>query len=72
MNRFDKLFNSLSNEIDCVLITSDINRRYFSGMISSAGTIIAFRQKAYLIIDFRYIEKAQNTVKDLEVILLKD
>lgn len=68
MNNFDRLFNELPENIDCVLITSDVNRRYFTGMKSSAGTVIAFRNKAYLIIDFRYIEKARKTVVDAEVI----
>ncbi|MDE7365450.1 MAG: aminopeptidase P family protein, partial [Ruminococcus sp.] len=72
MNRFDKLFNELPKEIDCVLITSDVNRRYFTGMKSSAGTVIAFRSKAYLIIDFRYIEKARDTVVSAEVIEQKN
>lgn len=72
MNRFDKLFNELPKEIDCVLITSDVNRRYFTGMKSSAGTVIAFRNKAYLIIDFRYIEKARETVVSAEVIEQKN
>ncbi len=71
MNRFEKLFNILGNDTDSILITSDINRRYFSGMKSSAGYILAFPEKAYLLIDFRYIEKAKKTVKDCEVILLK-
>lgn len=68
LNRFSRLFEELPRSIDCALITSDINRRYFTGMKSSAGTILAFRDKAYLIIDFRYIEKARNTVKCAEVI----
>lgn len=37
-------------------------------MKSSAGTVIAFRDRAYLLIDFRYIEKARKTVTDAEVI----
>ena len=48
--------------------TSDINRRYFTKMRSSAGFVLAFPDKAYLIIDFRYIEKARNTVSSCEVI----
>lgn len=72
MTRLERLFENLPEDVDSVLITSDINRRYFSGMKSSAGTIIAFREKAYLIIDFRYIEKARNTVKNLEVIEQKN
>ncbi len=70
MDRLSRLFDSLSG-IDCALITSDINRRYFTGMKSSAGIIAAFPEKAYLLIDFRYIEKARETVKDAEVIELK-
>ena len=58
--------------MESVLITSDINRRYFTGMKSSAGTVLAFRNKAYLLIDFRYIEKARETVKTAEVIETKE
>ena len=68
MNRFHRLFEGLPENIECVLITSDVNRRYFTGMKSSAGTVAAFRDKAYLIIDFRYIEKARRIVKTAEVI----
>ena len=70
MTRFDRLFEKFTGA-DCALITSDISRRYFTGMKSSAGVILAFPQKAYLLIDFRYIEKARATVTDAEVIELK-
>lgn len=66
MNKFEKL--KFPENADAVLITSDINRRYFTGMKSSAGVILGFREKAYLIIDFRYIEKARKTVTACEVI----
>ncbi len=69
MNKFERLFAVLPDEIDAAIITSDVNRRYFSGMKSSAGTVVAFREKAYLIIDFRYIEAATKKVKDAQVIL---
>ena len=70
MTRFGKLFE-LYKDADCVLITSDINRRYFTGMKSSAGVVAAFPDKAYLLIDFRYIEKARATVTSAEVIEAK-
>lgn len=70
MTRFEKLFEVFEGA-DCVLITSDINRRYFTGMKSSAGVVLAFPEKAYLLIDFRYIEKARATVKNAEVIEMK-
>ena len=68
MDKFKRLFSSFPESVESVLITSDVNRRYFTGMKSSAGTILAFRDKAYLIIDFRYIEKARASVKNAEVI----
>lgn len=70
LTRLERLFEYYSGA-DCVLITSDVNRRYFTGMKSSAGVVAAFRDKVYLLIDFRYIEKARATVKDAEVIELK-
>ncbi len=66
MERYQKLFNYINT--DCALITSDVNRRYFTGMKSSAGIVLAFPDKLYLLIDFRYIEKARATVKNAEVI----
>ncbi|MFA5658581.1 MAG: aminopeptidase P family protein [Oscillospiraceae bacterium] len=71
MNRLEKLFKVLPAETECVLISSDINRRYFSGMKSSAGYILAFREKGYLLIDFRYYEKAVCTVSSCDVVLMK-
>ncbi len=68
LKRLERLFEELPADIDSVLITSDVNRRYFTGMKSSAGTLLAFRDNAYLIIDFRYIEKARSIVKDAQVI----
>ena len=53
---------------DAALIQSDVNRRYLTGMQSSAGTVLCFRDGAYLIIDFRYIEKARECVKNCTVL----
>ncbi len=69
MTKFEKLMAALSADIDAALITEDVNRRYFTGMKSSAGVVLVTREKAYLIIDFRYIEKARKTVKEAEVIM---
>ena len=66
MTRLERLQEKL-DEGTCGIITDDINRRYFTGMRSSAGTLLVFPEKSYLIIDFRYIEKASATVKDCEV-----
>jgi len=69
MSRINRLAELINDKTDCALITSDINRRYFCGMKSSAGTLIIFKEKSYLIIDFRYYEKACSAVKNCEVIL---
>lgn len=68
MTRVEQLFGELPKSVECAMITSNVNRAYFTGMRSSAGTLLAFRDKAYLLIDFRYIEKARATVRDMEVI----
>ena len=67
----EKLQEKICNIADCGIITSDVNRRYFTGMKSSAGTLLVFAEKVYFIIDFRYIEKAKKLLanSDIEVIL---
>ena len=67
MNNLEKIQQKLTT--DCAVITSDVNRRYFTGMKSSAGTVLIFKDAAYLIIDSRYFEKASDTVKNCTVIL---
>ncbi len=69
MDRISKLKNILPQEVDCVIVTSDYNRHYFTGMRSSAGTLLITKEKTYFIIDFRYIELAKRTVRNAEVIL---
>lgn len=66
MERYERLFDTVN--ADCALITSDVNRRYFTGMKSSAGIALVFPEKMYLLIDFRYIEKARATIRNAEVI----
>ena len=71
MTRLELLREKLGECGDCGIITDDINRRYFTGMKSSAGTVLVFPEESYLIIDFRYIEKARAVVKDCTVMLEK-
>ena len=66
------LMKALPSFGECALITSDTDRRYFTKMKSSAGTLAVFRDKAYLIIDFRYIEKARKSAVGCEVLLQTD
>lgn len=66
--RIQNLIKLFQNKADCALITDDINRRYLTGMKSSAGYVLVFPEQSYLLIDFRYIEKARQVVKHCEVI----
>ena len=68
MTNIEKLQSKIGDFCDCAIITSDVNRRYFTDMKSSAGTVLVFPDCAYLIIDFRYIEKARRKVTTCEVI----
>lgn len=51
------------------LIVSEENRRYFTSFPSSNGYLIVNSEKAVFITDGRYIEAAENTIKDCEVLL---
>lgn len=71
MLKLNQLMQNLPASIDCGFITSHINRRYFTGFASSAGILVVTRQKAFLLIDFRYFERASQQVQGVEVILMK-
>ena len=68
MTNIEKLQSKIGDFCDCAIITSDVNRRYLTDMKSSAGTVLVFPNNTYLIIDFRYIEKARKKVATCEVI----
>ena len=67
--RLQRLRQELPAQADAALIVSDVNRRYYTGMASSAGTLLVARGGAELVIDFRYIEKAKAVAKGCNVIL---
>lgn len=52
---------------EAMLIAGDANRLYFTGFPSSAGTLFITRESADFLIDFRYFEKAQATIRHCEV-----
>lgn len=57
------------NNGQAVIITSESNRFYFTGFHSSAGTVVITKNNAFFIIDFRYYEKAKDTVSCCKVLL---
>lgn len=70
--RLRKLMESLPDGIDGALLLSAVNRQYYLGIVSSAGTLLVTRRKSYFIVDFRYIELARTKVRGAEVILQED
>lgn len=58
--------------IDAVLITSRLNRRYLSGFDGTAGVLLIDHGSALLITDFRYTEQAARQAEQFEVVRYKD
>lgn len=56
------------NQLDAILITSPINRRYITGFTGTAGVAVVTESEALFITDFRYIEQATEQAKDFTII----
>jgi Xaa-Pro aminopeptidase len=54
------------------IINSQVNRFYATGFDSSTGTLFITKERAYLLIDARYYEKAAEVVRDCKVVLQED
>lgn len=54
---------------EAALVTSETNIRYLTEFPNSEGTLFITRDKAYLLVDFRYGEAAQNNVTNAEVVV---
>lgn len=69
MERLNGLRSLLQEkDLDALLITNPINRRYMTGFTGTAGVAIVSNDQAYLITDFRYIEQANEQAKHFKVI----
>jgi Xaa-Pro aminopeptidase len=55
-------------EIEALLITNPLNRRYLSGFTGTAGYLLISETAAYLLTDGRYTEQAKNQATQFEVI----
>lgn len=68
LERIAKLREIIPDDSCAVLITSDINRFYYSGFKSSAGTMFITKNTATLLVDFRYYEAAlKNACSTIDV-----
>ena len=54
---------------EAALVTSETNIRYLTDFPNSEGTLFVTREKAYLLVDFRYGEAAQKRVTNADVIV---
>lgn len=62
--RCDKLIAKLREKnIDAAIITSPVNRRYFSGFTGSNGVVIVTENGRVLLTDFRYYLQANHAVR---------
>ena len=70
MNNIARIRQKLAEkELDAIYIENEKNQRYAAGFPFTDGAVIVARQGAWLITDSRYIEAAQNTAEEVEVVL---
>ena len=72
MRQLLKIMEELPSGVDCGIISSGVNRRYFTEFSSSAGVLLITRYAAYLLVDFRYYDMAVLRAKGVEVICFKN
>lgn len=59
-------------EIEALLITDPLNRRYLSGFTGTAGYLLISETAAYLLTDGRYVEQAKKQATQFEVIFRQE
>lgn len=68
--RMARLKEEMKNrELDYMLITDKTNRRYLSGFTGSNGLLLIGLSQAYLIIDGRYTEQAEQQTKNINILV---
>jgi Xaa-Pro aminopeptidase len=68
MNNIEKVKDGIRlKDMDALLVTSGVNRRYVTGFASSAGAALITKEEAFFFTDSRYIEAAANTIKGATV-----
>lgn len=72
MQKLFDLMRKLPPDIDCGVISSSINIKYFTRFSLTDGVLVVTHSDAYLLTDFRYYEMAKSVIKDISVICFKD
>lgn len=68
MDKIIRLQQTMPSFMEAAILQDAANRFYLTGMKSSAGTVLITRNKAWLLIDFRYLEVAEQKVKNCKVV----
>ncbi|MBV7389492.1 MULTISPECIES: M24 family metallopeptidase [Enterococcus] len=55
------------NNLDGLLVTDKVNRRYLSGFTGSNGLLLITEKESHLFVDGRYTEQAQQQTKDTKI-----
>ena len=63
MTAISRLRNEIPEGADCILVTSELNQRYLTG-VHTEGYVVVGRDHAWLLTDFRYIEIAEKYATD--------
>ncbi len=71
MNTIEKLICEYK-DFECLLIQSEVNRKYLTGFSSSAGYLVLGRNGSAFFTDSRYIEAAEKEITACPVYLFKD
>ena len=59
-----KLQASFPEDLDAILITSEMHQYYLTGFNLQDGYVAVMRDRAMVFVDFRYIEAARAEVDD--------
>ncbi|HEX6293329.1 MAG TPA: aminopeptidase P family protein [Herpetosiphonaceae bacterium] len=66
-HRLERLRQALQeHQLDALIVTNPMNRRYLSGFTGSAGVLLITADRALLMSDFRYEAQARNEAPNFE------
>ena len=55
-------------QIDAILITNPVNRRYITNFTGSSGIALITKKEQFLITDFRYVEQAKKQAEHFTIV----
>src|SRR5690606_27845937 len=64
--RIERLRQRFEGEVDAFITSHPANRRYLTGFTGSAGTVVVGRDRAFLLVDFRYVEQAKAQAQGVD------